>query len=248
MDPLAISAASGMRARMESLDMLANNLANANTVGYKSDREFYSLYTSAQALTDSSQVPEGADTVPVIETHWTDLSQGVLRTTGNSLDVAIDGSGFFAVQGPRNSLFTRNGNFQLSRDGTLVTSDGYPVLNADGGRIQSRSANSIEITADGNVMQDGQALGRIQLVNFPSQAVVNKQGSNYFYLTDPGTKPLTGSARLYQGRLEDSNAGPAEGAIRLVGIMRQFDMLQRAAKIGSEMDRQAIEQVARVTS
>jgi flagellar basal-body rod protein FlgF len=248
MDPLSISAASGMRARMESLDMLANNLANATTVGYKSDREFYSLYASAEATAGSLESPEGADTVPVIESHWTDLSQGILRTTGNSLDRAIDGSGFFTVKGPGGSLFTRNGNFQLSPSGTLVTADGYAVLTANGGTIQSQSEAPFEITPDGTVNQQGQALGQLQLVNFPSTSAINKQGANYFNLADPNLKPAASSALVYQGRLEDSNAGGAEGAIRLVGIMRQFEMLQRAAKIGADMDRQSVEQVAKVTS
>src|SRR5215472_17698966 len=97
MDPLLISAASGMRARMESLDMLANNIANAGTAGYKSDREFYSLYSTAEALADAPQVVEGAGTAPVIETHWIDFAQGPLSSTGNSLDLAIDGKGFFTV-------------------------------------------------------------------------------------------------------------------------------------------------------
>lgn len=140
MDPLSISAASGMRARLESLDLLANNLANATTAGYKSDREFYSLYSSSEASADALQVPEGADTLPVVESHWTDLAQGVLRPTGNSLDLAIDGSGFFTVKGPSGSLFTRNGNFQLSPDGTLVTADGYAVLASDGKPIRSTGA------------------------------------------------------------------------------------------------------------
>lgn len=248
MDPLSISAASGMRARMESLDMLANNLANATTVGYKGDREFYSVYASSDALSDASQVPEGADTAPVIESPWTDLSQGVLRTTGNALDLAIDGSGFFAVKGPRNTLFTRNGNFRLSPTGTLVTADGYAVLTANGGTIQSSAAAPLDITPDGNVSQQGQSLGQIQLVNFSLRSDINKQGANYFYQVDPNAKPASSSAQVYQGRLEDSNAGAAEGAIRLVGIMRQFEMLQRAAKIGADMDRQSVEQVAKVTS
>jgi flagellar basal-body rod protein FlgF len=233
---------------MESLDMLANNLANAATVGYKSDREFYSLYASAEAATGSAESPEGADTVPVIESHWTDLAQGVLRTTGNSLDLAIDGSGFFTVKGPGGSLFTRNGNFRLSPTGTLVTADGYAVLTANGGTIQSKSEAPFEITQDGSVNQQGQSLGQIQLVSFPSTSAINKQGANYFHLADPNVKPGTSSALVYQGRLEDSNAGGAEGAIRLVGIMRQFEMLQRAAKIGADMDRQSVEQVAKVTS
>jgi flagellar basal-body rod protein FlgF len=248
MDPLSVSAASGMRARMESLDMLANNLANATTVGYKSDREFYSVYASAEASADGSQVPEGADTAPVIESHWTDLSQGVLRTTGNSLDLAIDGSGFFAVKGPSSNLYTRNGNFRLSADGTLVTADGYSVLSANGGQIQSRNEAPLEITQDGSITQQGQSLGQISLVSFSSHSALDKQGANYFHVADSNAKPATSSARVYQGRLEDSNAGGAEGAIRLVGIMRQFEMLQRAAKIGADMDRQSVEQVAKVTS
>jgi flagellar basal-body rod protein FlgF len=248
MDPLSISAASGMRARMESLDMLANNLANATTVGYKSDREFYSVYASAEASADSSQVPEGADTAPVIESPWIDLSQGVLRNTGNSLDLAIDGSGFFTVKGPRSNLYTRNGNFRMSPTGTLVTADGYAVLTANGGTIQSKADAPLEVAPDGSVNQQGQSLGQIGLVNFSSHSAISKQGANYFSLTDPSAQPAASNAQVYQGRLEDSNAGAAEGAIRLVGIMRQFEMLQRAAKIGADMDRQSVEQVAKVTS
>jgi flagellar basal body rod protein FlgG len=186
--------------------------------------------------------------MPLIESHWTDLSQGVLRTTGNSLDLAIDGSGFFTVQGPRGNLFTRNGNFQLSPDGTLVTAEGYSVLTADGKTIRSTNTAPLEITPDGTVNQQGKSLGQITPVSFSSRAAVTKQGANYFNQADPNAKPAATKARVYQGRLEDSNAGAAEGAIRLVGIMRQFEMLQRAAKIGSEMDRQAVEQVAKITS
>jgi flagellar basal-body rod protein FlgF len=248
MDPLTISAASGMRARMESLDMLANNLANATTVGYKSDREFYSLYASAEAVADGAEVPEGADTAPVIETHWTDMTQGVLRTTGNPLDLAIDGEGFFTIKGPKGNLYTRNGSFRLSPAGTLVTADGYQVLTANGNAIQSQAQAPFEITPDGMVSQQGQSLGQIQLVSFPSISALNKQGANYYFQADPSAKPSASTAPVYQGQLEDSNAGAAEGAIRLVGIMRQFEMLQRAAKIGAEMDQQAVQQVAKVTS
>jgi len=248
MDPLSVSAASGMRARMESLDMLSNNIANAGTAGYKSDREFYGLYSSAEAAADSAQTVEGADTMPVIESPWIDFAQGPLRTTGNSLDLAIDGKGFFTVQSPTGTLYTRNGNFQLSPNGTLVNTDGCAVLTAAGGKIQSQNEAPLEITPDGNVTQQGQLLGQIQPVDFSSQTAVNKQGANYFYLADTNAKPALSTSPVYQGKLEDSNAGPAEGAIRLVGIMRQFEMLQRAAKIGADMDRQAVEQVAKVTS
>src|ERR1022692_898081 len=99
MDNISISAASGMRARMESLELLANNLANVETGGFKADREFYSLYTSADASADPQTGVE--TTLPVIENHWTDLAQGDFHVTGNPLDFAIDGGGLFAVQTPR---------------------------------------------------------------------------------------------------------------------------------------------------
>src|SRR5437588_4595236 len=93
MDPMTAIAASGLRARMESLDLLANNIANASTGGYKADREFYSLYAAPEAL-DADSV----STMPVIERPWIDLSQGVIHSTGNSLDVALSGKGFLSVQ------------------------------------------------------------------------------------------------------------------------------------------------------
>ena len=119
MDPLTSTAASGLRARMESLDMLANNLANAETGGFKTDREFYSLYVAPEAA--------GADSpsaMPVIEKPWTDFSQGVIRQTSNPLDFALSGKGFFSVDGPNGPLYTRQGAFRLSPAGLLVTTEG----------------------------------------------------------------------------------------------------------------------------
>ena len=109
MDPLTAIAASGLRARMESLELLANNVANASTGGYKADREFYGLYVAPEAQDGS------AATMPVIERPWIDHSQGPLHATGNPLDVALSGKGFFSVNGPSGPLYTRNGNFRHRR-------------------------------------------------------------------------------------------------------------------------------------
>src|SRR3954468_11041188 len=100
MDPLTGIAASGLRARMESLELLANNVANAATGGDKADREFYGLYKSTDADSDA--------TMPVIERPWIDQSQGLVHGTGNPLDLALSGRGFFSVEGPRGPLYTRN--------------------------------------------------------------------------------------------------------------------------------------------
>src|SRR5205823_3110379 len=104
MDPLLISAASGMKSRMDSLDMLANNLANTGTTGFKADKEFYGLYQNA---------------LPMIERHWTDFSQGDLVPTANPLHLGLDGKGLFALNSPNGILYTRNGEFQISRTNQL---------------------------------------------------------------------------------------------------------------------------------
>jgi flagellar basal body rod protein FlgG len=171
MDAISISAASGMKARMESLELLANNLANVETGGFKGDREFYSLYTSLDASTD----PQTGDltTLPVIEKHWTDLAQGDLHTTGNPLDFAIDGDGLFVIQTPRGIRYTRNGSFRLSATGVLTTIDGSSVRAKGGGQIQLQPGLPVQVQTDGSVSQGAQVAGQMELVTF-SAGTVNK--------------------------------------------------------------------------
>jgi len=244
MDAISISAASGMKARMESLELLANNLANVETGGYKADREFYSLYTSLDASPDA-QTGDRA-TLPVIESHWTDLAQGDFRATGNPLDFAIDGDGLFAVETPRGTRYTRNGNFRISSTGVLTTSDGSAVRAKGGGQIHVAADAPFEVKPDGTVRQGGQNTGQLELVGF-APGSINKEGSNYW-------NPLAGAARqpakgsLLQGKLESSNVGGPESAVRLVAILRQFEMLQKAMSIGNDLNKRAIDEVARVQS
>jgi len=227
---------------MESLDLLANNVANASTGGYKADREFYSLYIAPEAANADS-----LSTMPLIERPWVDHSQGNLHTTGNPLDVAISGKGFFAVNGPSGPLYTRNGNFRLAADGKLTTPDGYPVRDTQGTPLTLQSARPIEISRDGTVTQDGAIIGTLQVVDFTDNASLSKQGSNYFRVGDPNAKPVpSADASIQQGTLEASNTGSAEAAVRLVSVLRQFEMLQKAVSIGSDMNKRAIEEVAKV--
>jgi flagellar basal-body rod protein FlgF len=245
MDALTTSAASGLRARMETLDMLANNLANASTGGFKLDREFYSLYVSPEA--DAAAGTPA--TVPLIEKHWTDFSQGTLTPTGNSLDLALSGKGFFAVSAPSGVLYTRNGSFRLSPKGVLETAEGYPVQAQNLKFIQSKSASALQVMRDGEVRQNGQTLGKLQLVDFPAEADIAKEGNNYFRPADSKIKLLpAAAAQVEQGKIEDSNVSPAESAVRLVSVMRQFEMLNRAVALGADMNKRAIEEVARVGS
>jgi flagellar basal-body rod protein FlgF len=232
-----------MRSRMQSLDLLANNLANAETGGYKADREFYSVYTSAEARAEGR---DDLTTLPVIEKQWTDLSAGDLRATSNPLDVAVDGDGLFAVQTARGVRYTRNGNFRLSPAGTLTASDGNPVRSQAGLPITLDGTLPIEILKDGTLQQAGNPVAKLQLTSF-SSADLSKEGSNYFIAAQNATA-VPGTGAILQGKLEQSNVGAAESAVRLIGITRQFEILQKAAGIGNDLSKQAIEQVARVVS
>jgi flagellar basal body rod protein FlgG len=234
MDQLTAMAASGMRSRLESLDLLANNISNASTGGYKADREFYSLYAEQ----------ENIHSMPLVQKAYTDLSQGVLQSTGNQLDFALSGKGFFTVQGPNGPLYTRNGAFQVDATGRLATAEGYP-LQGTNGAIQIPGKQPIEVSGDGTVSQNGTVIGQLQISDLTSGAGVSKQGNTYFR-ADPGSIVRAPGSSVQQGKLEASNTGTAESAVRLVSVMRQFEMLQKAAVMGADMDKQAIEQVAKI--
>src|ERR1700744_6647801 len=162
MDNLSIAAVSGLQSRMISLDMLANNLANSATGGFKSDREYYGLYASE----DAQNAVDGGigTTLPVVERQWTDFSAGTLQNTGNPLDLAIPGKGFFAITAPAGTLYTRNGRLQVLPSGELGSSDGYPVQNKAGGTVHLKATKSVTGTPDGSVQQDGQTVGQISVV------------------------------------------------------------------------------------
>ena len=248
MDALTMTAASGLRAKMESLEMLANNVANAGTEGYKTDREFYSLYVAPEAGASAADGGMDPVTAPVIERPWIDLTQGVLRTTGSPLDMALSGKGFFSVSGPSGPLYTRNGSFRVSAAGLLVNGENYPVRGQGGAVIQTQSSAPLEIGKDGTVLQEGQTLGQLEIVNWDTAGIV-KQGTSYFRPANEQVKPAPpGDAEVQQGKLENSNVSSPEAAVRLVSVMRQFEMLQKAVTLGAEMNRRAIEEVARVGS
>ncbi|MBV8553617.1 MAG: flagellar hook basal-body protein [Acidobacteriaceae bacterium] len=245
MDPLTAAAASGLQSRMDAMDLLANNLANTSTSGFKADREFYSTYLSSEiaSTTDPAVGPS-----PVVERQWTDFTQGTLMNTGNATDLALSGSGFFTANGPNGILYTRNGNFRISPQGVLVTAEGYPVRLARGQTLQTQSTDPLQVAPDGEIMQGGNALGQLELVDFSDPSQLSKAAPAYFQAPASATTKPASNAQVSQGKLETSNAAPAEAAARMVSLLRNFEMLQKAVKIGTDMNRQAIEEVARVGS
>lgn len=229
---------------MQELDILANNLANTSSRGYKADRELYSLYSSA----DASGSDQGAvEAQPWIKSTWVDFAQGTTASTGNPSDVALVGKGFLAVRGSRGTLYTRNGSLKVTSKGDLVATEDRAVLDANGNPVKLNPSLPYEIDRGGVVTQGGNTVAQLSVVEFSNPAGLVKAGQSYFQTASSSVVATPAIAtEVHQGQLEESNAGPAEGAVRLVDVMRQFEMLQKAITLGDEMDKQAISEVAKV--
>ena len=229
MNPALLTTAAGMRARVESLEALGNNLANAATNGFKADREFYRLFVGDHARPD----PATGDwnLMPVAEATAIDFRQGPLQATDSPLDVALSGPGFLVVRGPAGSeLLTRAGSFALSPQGRLETAEGYAVQSSENEELILPRNGQIRIAENGEIRVGGQAVGRLRIVELDSTVSLRKAGTSFFTARDAETAPAAATA-VRQGFLEGANVSPPEAAVRLAQATRHFETLRRAASL-----------------
>jgi flagellar basal-body rod protein FlgF/flagellar basal-body rod protein FlgG len=235
------AASTGLLARTQELDLAANNLANANTTGFRGSHvSFKTQMMNASADTSTRTV----SSFGVLGSPRTDFSQGSMQQTGNSLDLALEGSGFFAVQAPTGVQYSRNGNFHLTRDGSLVTAQGFPVL-GDKGPIILPGGN-VEISSSGVISVNGDVAGQLQLSEFDPDVPLTSLGDAYFSAPSAAAKPA-GNLTVLQGSLESSNVNPVESAVGLIEIQRNAEMMQRAlTTFHNEFNKTAAEELPRV--
>lgn len=246
MDPLTAIAAAGLRSRTETLDLLANNMANAGTSGYKADGESYDLYFGDEAWNGVSENRPAGSEMPLVQRNWTDFSQGTLLDTGNMGDIALSSQGFFVVQTANGSLYTRTGHFKVAKNGQLQTPEGYQVLGKNGKPVQVDPSQGFSVSSSGQISQAGNPVAELQILDVQTVDALTKRGNTYFTL-NPGAKTSPAiDAEVEQGKVESSNVNPSNAAVKLVGVLRQFEMLQRAIHIAGDMGKQAVEQVAKV--
>ena len=214
----------GMLPRQRQLEIDANNLANINTIGYKKDEVFFRHLIDSLQASDEKNAKVSSASGEVI----TDFSSGSLRETGNPLDLAIVGDGFFVIDTPEGNVFTRNGNFSLDADGRLTTQDGYSVLGS-GGEIQI-TGNEVRISEDGSILVDGQATDTLRVVRFENPTLLTKIGGTYFMdENDAGMMDVESTdLKVRQGYLEGSNVTGIKEIVQMIEIYRQFEMGQRA--------------------
>jgi flagellar basal-body rod protein FlgF len=235
------AASTGLLARTQELDIAANNLANANTTGFRGEHvSFKTQMMSASANASTRAVTAYG----VLGEPRTDFAQGSLQRTGNPLDLALEGSGFFAVQTPNGVQYTRNGNFHLTRDGSLVTAQGYAVL-GDGGPVKLPSGEA-EISSDGVISVHGDVAGQLQLADFAPDVPLTPLGDAYFSAPLAAATPAK-QLSVRQGALENSNINPVASAVSLIDIQRNAEMMQRAlTTFHNEFNKTAAEDLPRV--
>ena len=245
MNPAILSAAAGMVARGESLQALSNNLANASTIGYKADLDFYRAFESAR----SQPGPDGlAAALPYIEGTAIDFRQGPFTATGAALDVALSGPGFLALRGDLGPVYTRAGELRLGADGVLLGPAGLPVASVDGEPIVVPPAGAVSIDEAGVVRAGALTVGRLAVVEFPDPPPLAKAGGQLLRpLSDEPPAPATATV-LRPGYLEAANVGVPESFARLLTVTRHFEMLRRTASLaGDEIDGRAVEALPRTT-
>ncbi len=246
MDPITAIAASGMRSRTETLDALANNIANAGTAGYKADSESYNLYFGQDAWDAYDENRPMGSEMPLVQKDWTNFTQGTLVDTGNMGDVALTSEGFFVVQTASGLLYTRTGHFRIGKSGKLETTDGYAVQGTNGKPLQLDPTKAFTISPSGQVSQDHAAVGDLQILNVDTVDNLTKRGGTYFMLSPTAKTSPAKDTQVMQGKIEESNVEPTQATVKLVGVLRQFEALQKAVRIATEMGKEAVEQVAKV--
>jgi flagellar basal-body rod protein FlgF/flagellar basal-body rod protein FlgG len=228
------------------LDSVANNLANVNTSGFRAERNQFKSIMAKATATGSSPLNLAVNNYGVLGGTSLDLTSGSIKKTGNDLDLAINGSGFFTVQTKAGQVYTRNGEFQVSSTGELVTSSGDAVL-GDKGPINI-SGGKVDIGSDGTISVDGAAVGKLKIVDFPAATQLTPMGSTYFTAPQNAETDATQST-IEQGAIEASNVNPVSSAVELINIQREAEMMQRTVTMfSSDLDKTATEDLPRVTS
>ena len=234
------------------LDVVANNIANVNTTGYKADNSLFEEYLSSGAHEDNFV---GSDRrVSYVQDRGTfrDFSQGAADQTKNPLDLAIDGSAFLVVQTPAGDRYTRDGGLQLNGQGQLVTSAGNPVLGTGGPIVFQPTDHDISITPDGTITvvegtnHTDSIRGKLQLVSFPDAQKLLKEGFNLYAAGEGGGAQPDTKTVVRQGYLEKSNVSSVAEMSRMMEVTRAYTAISTLLQQQSDLHKNAIQQLADV--
>lgn len=247
------AAMSGASAQNQYLDIIANNLANSTTTGFKSDDlRFGDHFLKAQQM-QGNHVFLSQETAPAntnlaarnqgyveVLGQYTDLAEGAKRKTDQPLDVAIEGKAFFQAQFNGQTYYTRDGRFRLDDAGELALGNGAKILDEGGNPIRLESGQ-VEINSQGVIFQKGAQVGKLGLFNLPNEQAVKKAGYTFFSYDDQQAPAVTAEkAQVLQGFIEESNVNPMREMTRMIQVNRAFEIMNKVVKTFRELDSQSI--------
>jgi flagellar basal-body rod protein FlgF len=234
------------------MDVVANNVANINTTGYKADRSLFEEYLRSNAHEDNFVQSDRRLSFVQDRATFRDYSQGPTEETKNPLDVAIDGSAFLVVQTPAGERYTRDGNLQINNQGQLVTQSGYPVLGNSGPVVFQPTDKEISIASDGNVtVLEGtnridSVRGKLRMVSFAQAQKLLKEGSNLYAAGEGNAPQPDTTSQLRQGFIEKSNVNSVTEMSRMIEITRTYTQISSLLQQQSDLHKSAIEKLADV--
>jgi flagellar basal-body rod protein FlgF/flagellar basal-body rod protein FlgG len=245
MDSGYYAAMTGLVARTQALDTAASNLSNAQTPGYRAEREFFRSVLLGPDASDS-QLGHVVNNFGLLGGDHLDLGQGALTSTGNPLDLAIEGEGFFQVQTPNGQRFTRDGSFHRSQSGQLVTQSGEVVL-SDGGKPIQLPPGEVTVGEDGVVSVAGGVVAKVGVFTFPAGTQLTPEGANRYVAPKDVPTQLSTKGAVHQGAIESANEDVIQGSLDLIVMQRQAEMMQKALTIfHTEFNKTASEDLPRV--
>lgn len=226
------------------MDIVANNIANADTAGFKVESLMEKTDPAAPAVTMGGPNPVkfvSADGVA------RDFGQGGLTRTDAPLDLALEGQGFFQVQGPDGARYTRDGRFTLDETGRLVTQKGLPVLDDGGGEIILDPAEGqVTVAEDGTLSQGTTRVGKLGMVSFRTLGTLEKVGDNLYRNTSNQQPQPTETTRVRQGMLEGSNVQPILEITRMIEVSRAYEQMAKIMDSTAELSKTAVQRMGRV--
>jgi flagellar basal-body rod protein FlgF len=248
MENTLLVALSRQMALRRELDVVANNMANVNTRGFRREEMQFREYLMPIASADGFPGPDKVLSYVEDRSTFHDFEKGPLEQTGNPLDVSVEGDGFFTVQSPdgQGERYTRNGAFQIDTEGRLVTGDGLPVLGQSGPITVDPQDPSITIAADGSVSNKDGEIGKLKLATFAEPQALVKEGDSLFS-APAGVAPQSvpaGSLRVMQGTVEGSNVKPVLEMSRMIEINRAYASLASLIERNDELRKSAVERLA----
>jgi flagellar basal-body rod protein FlgF/flagellar basal-body rod protein FlgG len=249
MDSGYYAALTGLIARTQALDIAATNLANVSTPGYRAEQEYFrSVLLGPDALDSNqdSQLGRAVNNFGLLGGDRLNLGQGAIEQTGNPLDLAIEGEGFFMVETPNGPRYTRDGGFHRSQGGQLATAKGDLVLSSAGQPIPI-PPGAVSVGQDGVLSVAGGAVATVGVYTFPKAVELTPEGTNRYRAPEGAAPVLSRNAAIHQGAIESANQNVIQGTLNLILVQREAEMMQKALTVfHTEFNKIASEDLPRV--